>query len=259
MKGPFELFKHAAGHLQGAGDTDRRLALIGFDQTIEVCIEVYIRLHPRLREGVEIDREDSAKALKSFHSKIEFLEKHFRGRGAPLRVSFEAIVWYHSLRNELYHSGNGMIPELHVIEGAKEMAAIVFESVFGVGCLGEDRPGKGQSAEEPLFAATQGVAPEMDYLQAFVRSEEVLRNALRRKGVEPIPQTTFSGLCSELKNAYGHTIITPDEQSIFLGALVARDGVVYGGLAEMKDLPTPRQVFAVAAGLEERIARQDLA
>ena len=43
-RGPFELIKHADGHVKDSGDTDRRIALIGFDNAIEVCIDVFIKL-----------------------------------------------------------------------------------------------------------------------------------------------------------------------------------------------------------------------
>ena len=35
-KGPFELLRHAYEHLQKGDDNDRRIALIGFDNAIEV-------------------------------------------------------------------------------------------------------------------------------------------------------------------------------------------------------------------------------
>jgi hypothetical protein len=42
LHGPLELIKHANGHLLADGDTDRRIALIGFDNAIEVCIDVFL-------------------------------------------------------------------------------------------------------------------------------------------------------------------------------------------------------------------------
>lgn len=36
MRGPFELIRHADRHLKANGDTDRRIALIGFDNAIEI-------------------------------------------------------------------------------------------------------------------------------------------------------------------------------------------------------------------------------
>jgi hypothetical protein len=113
MRGPFELIRHANGHLLQAGDTDRRLALIGFDNAIEVSIDVFIQLHPKLRHGLAIPREASERARQNYHTKIEFLDS-YATEGAPgIEIPIESIVWYHQLRNDLYHSGNGMVPEFH--------------------------------------------------------------------------------------------------------------------------------------------------
>ena len=126
-----ELIRHADGHLQNADDTDRRIALIGFDNAIEVCIDVFIKLHPKLRRGIQIKNEDAERALRNYHSKIEFLDEFVASQNASLEVSIEVIVSYHSLRNELYHSGNGMVPEIVVVEGARAAAYAVFKALFG--------------------------------------------------------------------------------------------------------------------------------
>jgi len=200
-RGPFELLRHADEHLNAGGDTDRRIALIGFDQTVEVCIEVYLRLHPRLRGGVEIKREDVDKALRTFHSKVEFLEEHFSERKLELGVSIEAIVWFHSLRNELYHSGNGMVPELHVLEGAREASVRVFAAIFGDEALEDLRPATAADPEHVLRSAPRGVDPRMDFLQAYVLLEDAFKEAIARKqGSAPAP----AGLRQLWSLAEGH-------------------------------------------------------
>lgn len=173
-RGPLELLRHAEGHLRGGGDTDRRIALIGFDQTVETSIEVYVRLHPRLRKGKELQRDVRERALQSFHSKIEFLETHLREEARDLGVSIEAIVWYHSLRNELYHSGNGMVPELHVLEGAREAAVRVFAAVFGEEHVSEFTAGPG-SGTDPDAAVAPSDDPTMHFLSQFIEFERLLR------------------------------------------------------------------------------------
>jgi hypothetical protein len=50
--------KACVEHLNDGGDTDRRIALIGFDNATEVCVDVFIRLPPKLRNNYEIKRED---------------------------------------------------------------------------------------------------------------------------------------------------------------------------------------------------------
>ena len=44
--GPFELLLHAELHYRAGEDFDRRIAMIGFDNAIEVAITTYLGLHP---------------------------------------------------------------------------------------------------------------------------------------------------------------------------------------------------------------------
>ncbi len=44
--GPFELIVHAESHRRNGDDFDRRIALITFDDAIEVSVTTYISLHP---------------------------------------------------------------------------------------------------------------------------------------------------------------------------------------------------------------------
>ena len=82
--GPAEVFRHADEHFRQDGDTDRRLALIGFDNAIEVCVDTFVGLHPRHRGGYEIRREDREPILRTYHTKVEFLERYAAEQGASL-------------------------------------------------------------------------------------------------------------------------------------------------------------------------------
>lgn len=44
--GPFEVLLHAETHYRSGEDFDRRIAIIGFDNAIEVAITTYLSLHP---------------------------------------------------------------------------------------------------------------------------------------------------------------------------------------------------------------------
>lgn len=178
VHGPLELLRHADGHLKAAGDTDRRIALIGFDQAIEVTIEVYVRLHPRLRGNKQLQGEVVDKALRNFHTKIAFLEDHLASEGLDESLPFEAIVWYHSLRNELYHSGNGMVPELKVVLGAREAAVQVFAAVFGKECAAEFLPRQVDEIVDPASAVFPSADPAMAFLSQFLEVERRARAVL---------------------------------------------------------------------------------
>lgn len=179
-KGPLELIKHAMGHLDCAGDTDRRIALIGFDNATEVCIDVFIRLPPQLRDGYEIKREDVTKYLRSFNSKIGFVDDYIQEKGIDTEISTNELLWFHTLRNELYHSGNGMVPELHVLEGARNLCIAVYGCLFNIDAftLLDVKVEKDEEHGNVPFLS-QNV--EMEYLRTFIEFEKELRRYVIQK------------------------------------------------------------------------------
>ena len=67
--GPFELIVHAESHLRGADDFDRSIALISFDNAIEVAITTYLRLHPIQRGGRQYQINEVDQWIKNYHAK----------------------------------------------------------------------------------------------------------------------------------------------------------------------------------------------
>lgn len=130
LKGPFELILHANEHLQLAGDTDRRISLIGFDNAIETCIDLFLSLHPKVRGDSGITSEDREKAGRNYHTKLEFFYGYMATKGLSVEIPIEDVIWYHQLRNQLYHSGHGVTPDAHTLFGARAAALLVFKSLF---------------------------------------------------------------------------------------------------------------------------------
>ncbi len=143
-----------------------------------MCIDAFIRLHPKLRRGVELTKDDVAKATRNYHTKIEWLDKYVEEKHLSLEFSFEEIVWYHSLRNELYHSGNGMVPEMHVLESVRSAALGVFFTLFGADLsllLGGDAAKREVRSDRSLVPADKDT---MELLRLFIEFERALQEAL---------------------------------------------------------------------------------
>ena len=66
--GPFELIVHAEGHLRDGEDFDRRIALISFDNAIEVAITAYLTLNPIQRSGRSYSKADIERWLANYHT-----------------------------------------------------------------------------------------------------------------------------------------------------------------------------------------------
>jgi hypothetical protein len=130
--GPFELLVHAEGHLIDGGDFDRRIALISFDNAIEVAITTYLTLNPIQRGNRSYVAADVEKWLKHFHSKLDFLEAELAERKQGWEVDRSHIAWAHDHRNEQYHGGLKGTPEKNVLALVRKAAMWIFALLFDV-------------------------------------------------------------------------------------------------------------------------------
>lgn len=128
--GPFELIESGCENQRRGTDPGRRHALTYFDQSIEVAIRTFGDLHPTIR-GVELPRERSDQARGHFPDKVHFLRWFSESSGRPLAVPPEEILWFHTLRNNIYHAGNGFTPEATHVDSARLAALAVFRLLFG--------------------------------------------------------------------------------------------------------------------------------
>lgn len=87
------------------------MAIVSFDNAIEVSITTFLNLHPSQRGGRIYTRDQTARWLANYHTKLEFLDQYVNEEKLAREVLTDEIIWFHNLRNELYHSGNGMVPE----------------------------------------------------------------------------------------------------------------------------------------------------
>ena len=131
--GPFELLVHAEGHLRAGDDFDRRIALISFDNAIEVAVATYLTLHPVQRGGRSYPDSDVKKWLNNYHTKLAFLEVEVAARAGSWKVEKTHIIWAHEHRNEQYHGGHKGIPEKNVLKIVRDAALWVFGMLFDVG------------------------------------------------------------------------------------------------------------------------------
>lgn len=128
--GPFEIILHAEMHYRNGEDFDRRVAIVGFDNAIEVAIHTYLNLHPIQRQNRKYQKADVEKWLDNFHTKIEFLEIEMQSRGTALVCDKAKFIWYHEVRNGQYHVGGATIPQARELDSIREAALWVFSVLF---------------------------------------------------------------------------------------------------------------------------------
>lgn len=149
--GPFEILLHAEMHYRAGDDVDRRIAMIGFDNAIEVAISTYLNLHPIQRGNRSYASVDIGKWLSNYHTKVEFFFAECTSRGVTATTEKDVIIWYHEVRNGQYHVGGATIPQRRELDGVRNAALEVFSILF-------DEP-DGETLLEKQIAASSSLPP----------------------------------------------------------------------------------------------------
>lgn len=145
----FELLFHAESHLRGGSDYDKRLALISFDNSIEVTISSYLGLNPIQRGNRHYPNADVQNWLRNYPSKLDFFSKEIKSRGLPEHRDAAHILWLHDQRNELYHGSSGGVPEITTLEDIRGTAIWVFSVLFEIADIESLVDEALQAAEKP--------------------------------------------------------------------------------------------------------------
>jgi len=214
--GPRELIQHAVDHLDLGGDFDRRVAMISIDNAVELTIKTYLGLPERARGSKGPGRKELEAASESFPGLLDLLEKYASQWFVGL--SLDDVEWYHRLRNQLYHSGNGITVEMAKAETYLELAISLFESLFGA---------------PPALQRGRAVQTKTgQFLQLWVRFEHGLRTQLppkdtyayiwKRNHLETLgPETVpLYDSVSMFRNELVHGLSTPDTKE--MEAMIAK-------------------------------------
>jgi len=126
--GPREILKHGLDLLKRDSDTNRRLAIISIDNSVELMIKTFLGLPKRIN-GLKISRKEFEDFAESFPKLLDALETHSPNK--LIGIDLGEIEWYHRLRNQLYHQGNGLTVEKVNVEVYAELANLLFKNLFG--------------------------------------------------------------------------------------------------------------------------------
>ena len=127
--GPVELLEHGLSLLRADSDKNRRFAMIAIDNAVELAIKTYLGL-PKRASGVAISRKEFAEMSENFGRLLDGLETHCQDK--LVGIDLAEVEWYHRLRNQLYHQGNGLTVEREKAVVYAELARLLFSNLFGV-------------------------------------------------------------------------------------------------------------------------------
>jgi uncharacterized protein YutE (UPF0331/DUF86 family) len=125
--GPKEILEHGISLLRKDSDKNRRLALLSVDNAVELTIKTYLGLPKRIN-GINVPRKEYAEFSESFPKLLDALETYAAQKLSGIDLG--EIEWFHRLRNQLYHQGNGLTVDRDKVEIYSELAKLLFESLF---------------------------------------------------------------------------------------------------------------------------------
>ncbi|WP_367757476.1 hypothetical protein [Flavobacterium sp. WC2430] len=126
--GPKELLKHGLEHLSLDTEFDYRMSMILIDNSVELMMKTYLGLPKRITKIEGVTRKVYEEATSNFPNLVDAIEKFAENK--LIGIELGEIEWFHKLRNQLYHDGNGITVEKEKVIAYSSIAKILFENLF---------------------------------------------------------------------------------------------------------------------------------
>ena len=126
--GPKELLLHGLEHISLDTDFDNRMGMILVDNSVELMLKTYLGLPKRITGLNGVTRKIYDEAIKNFPGLLNAMENFANNKLSGIQIG--EIEWYHRIRNQLYHDGNGITVEKEKAIAYSSIAKILFENLF---------------------------------------------------------------------------------------------------------------------------------
>lgn len=127
--GPSEILQHGLALLEKDNDRNRRLSMLSIDNAVELTIKTFLGL-PRRISGIKLSRKEYQEIIESFPLLLDALEKYASDKLNGIDLG--EIEWFHRLRNQLYHQGNGLTVDKDKVEIYAALAKLLYRNLFGL-------------------------------------------------------------------------------------------------------------------------------
>jgi hypothetical protein len=212
VTGPKELLNHGLLHLELDTDFDSRMAMISIDNAVELMIKTYLGLPKRITKIENLTRKKYEEITSSFPNLMDGLEEFASDKLTGIELG--DIEWFHRLRNQLYHDGNGITVEKEKVETYAAISKILFENLFGV-----------KLEEQRKQSSVHNYVGEFINLWATLEKKSYIDGGKLRPGVLVFNKLVDEGVISkrqvaeimevrEFRNKVVHGMVTPTEKEL---------------------------------------------
>lgn len=160
ITGPKELLLHGINHLSLNTEFDIRMGMICIDNSVELMIKTYLGLPKRVSNIQGLSRNKYNEIIQSFPKLLDALEEFCPDKLTGIDLG--DIEWFHRLRNELYHNGNGITVEKNKVIIYSEIAKTLFNNLYDIQIINNDE------------INTDNLVGE--YIRNWIRFEKVLNS-----------------------------------------------------------------------------------
>lgn len=202
MTGPKELLVHGINHVNLESDFDIRMGMICIDNSVELMIKTYLGLPKRVTNIQGLGRNRYNELIQSFPKLLDALEEF-----CPEKlngIDLGDIEWFHRLRNELYHNGNGITVEKTKVLIYAEIAKNLFLNLFEIAIVEDDEITDGSLVGE--------------YITNWIKFEKLLNSGNQR----------FTPPFKQIKELYDNGKINEKMYQEFVELNKFRNDLVHG-------------------------------
>jgi hypothetical protein len=188
------------------------MAMISIDNAVELTVKTWLGLPERARGVPGPARRKLEEASQSFPALLDLLDRYASGR--LVGVGLDDIEWFHRLRNQLYHEGNGITVERSKVEAYLQLGRAIFENLFqeplrlDSGTATQTKTGEFLALWNDAQAALRALLPPKEPGQlAYYRKAEYIER------LSPELRHEYEEL-SSFRNELVHSLAPPDAERI---------------------------------------------
>lgn len=134
QSGPTEIINHALDHLNRASDLDQRIGFLLLDAGVETLMKTFLLL-PGKVTGVEMGYGKRREAAEgNFHQLVSGVEEAAGNRLKGINLAH--VQYYHTIRNKLYHQGDGVTVDAARAEAYASLALVLLDRLLDVSLRG---------------------------------------------------------------------------------------------------------------------------
>lgn len=130
---PGQLVRYALDHLRRPSEFDQIVGFVLLDAGVETLLKVFLLLPEEVTQTNMSYSARKRAAEGSFHDLVRGVEEATQTAGDRLKgINLGHIEYFHSLRNKLYHAGNGITIQGDHAQQYTEIAVELLDRLLGV-------------------------------------------------------------------------------------------------------------------------------